>query len=328
MIWLLSSLLLSCNDNLLSKHTVEEKYIYPSYYDVWVETDTAIVEVEVYVPDTSEPDPIWVDSFVQPAANSGVDIIWVIDPSGSMNIHRTRVLQGISDMMSALPQVNWRLTIISAANNTALNDADFPLLPGDTVADAQADYQNSVYGYLEAGMYAVYNYIENNSSSANWLREDASLLIVFVSDEEDQSQTQFPLVSDFTKWLDVQRESVYVASIVNFEQANSQCTNVNPIYVGYRYMDVAQYYNGQIIDICSSDWSAGVIDAANGAVPYTEYPLTEVPSDYNYITVFVDGAVYHDAYWDYNPVGNKIEFILEPTGGSLVEIAYYYSSGN
>jgi hypothetical protein len=93
-------------------------------------------------------------------------------------------------------------------------------------------------------------------------------------------------------------------------------------------MDAANYYGGQVIDICSQDWSGGVLDATNGAVPYTEYPLTETPSDYNYITVFVDGAVYHDAYWDYNPIGNRIEFILEPPGGSLVEIAYYYSSSN
>ena len=123
MLWLLLSLL-SCNENLLSKHTVEEKYIYPSYYDVWVETDTAIVEVEIYITDTSEPEPIWVDSFVQPSAASGVDIIWVIDPSGSMVSHRTRVLQGIADMMNALPQVSWRLAIISADNGTSLNDSN------------------------------------------------------------------------------------------------------------------------------------------------------------------------------------------------------------
>ena len=320
--------LLSCNDNLLSKHTVEEKYIYPSYYDVWVETDTAIVEVEVYVPDTSEPDPIWVDSFAQPSASSGVDIIWVIDPSGSMHSHRTRLLQGISDMIGALPQVSWRLAIISADYQRSLQHQDFPLLPGDNASDAQAMYSSAVSGYLEAGFSAVYNYIEDNAFSSNWLREDASLLVVFVSDEEEQSTGQFPAVSDFTDWLSEQRISVFVASIVNVDPANSQCTHTNPAYVGYRYMGAAQYYNGQVIDICSTDWSAGVIDAANGAVPYTEYPLTETPSDYNYITVFVDGIVYHDAYWNYNPVGNKIEFILEPPGGSLVEIAYYYSSGN
>ena len=326
MLWLMG--LLSCSDALLSKHTIEEIYVYPSYYDVWVETDTAIVEVEVYVPDTSEPDPIWVDSFVQPSASSGVDIIWVIDPSGSMHSHRTRLLQGISDMIGALPQVSWRLAIISADYQRSLQHQDFPLLPGDSASDAQAMYSSAVSGYLEAGFSAVYNYIEDNAFSSNWLREDASLLVVFVSDEEEQSTGQFPAVSDFTDWLSEQRTSVFVASIVNVDPANSQCTHTSPTYVGYRYMGAAQYYNGQVIDICSTDWSAGVIDAANGAVPYTEYPLTETPADYNYITVFVDGAVYHDAYWDYNPVGNKIEFILEPAGGSLVEIAYYYSSGN
>ena len=327
MIWLLG-LIFSCNDSLLSKHTIEEKYIYPSYYDVWVEVDTAIVEVEVYVEDTSEPDPIWVDSFVQPSGSDGVDIIWVIDPSGSMNVHRNRVLSGIGEMMNALPQVNWRLAIISADYNTSKNDANFPLLPGDTVSDAQSVYTSAVYGYLEAGFQAVYNYIADNSFSSNWLREDASLLIVFVSDEEEQSLASFPVVSDFTDWLKEQRDSVYVASIVNFEQSLSDCSTVNPVNVGYRYMEATSDFGGQIIDICSTDWSAGVLDAANGAVPYSSYPLTETPADYNYITVFVDGIVYHDAYWDYNPVGNKIDFILEPAGGSLVEIAYYYSSGN
>ena len=327
MLWLLLSLL-SCNDNLLSKHTVEEKYIYPSYYDVWVETDTAIVEVEIYITDTSEPEPIWVDSFIQPSAAAGVDIIWVIDPSGSMHNDRPRILAGIDAMMNSLPLVNWRLVILSADYNTASNDSNFPLLPGDTVSDAQAMYSNSVTGYLEAGFQAIYNYFVDNSFSSNWLREEASLLVVFVSDEEEQSHTQFAAVQDFTDWLKEQRDSVYVASIVNFEETASECSAVLPQDVGYRYMEAANIFNGQVIDICSTDWSAGVLDAANGAVPYSSYPLTETPADYNYITVFVDGVVYHDAYWDYNPIGNKIDFILEPPGGSLVEIAYYYSSGN
>lgn len=325
MFWLLG--ILSCSDALLSKHTIEEKYIYPSYYDVWVETDTAIVEVEIHVPDTSEPDPIWVDSFMQPHASAGVDIIWVIDPSGSMYAHRNRLLQGISDMMGALPLVNWRLAIISADYQRSLQHSDFPLLPGDGASDAQTMYTGAVSGYLEAGFSAVYNYIEDNSFSSNWLRDDASLLVVFVSDEEEQSNAQFPSVSDFTDWLDGVRNSVFVASIVNHDPSISTC-NTSMLNVGNRYMDAANYYGGQVIDICSQDWSGGVVDATNGAIPYTEYPLTETPSDYNYITVFVDGSVYHDAYWDYNPIGNKIEFILEPPGGSLVEIAYYYSSGN
>ena len=327
MIYLLLALFSCAPDNMLSSHSVEEKYIYPSYYDVFVETDTAVVEVEVPSEDTGETLPIWIDSFEQPNATAGVDVIWVIDPSGSMNIHRTRLLAGISDMMSAMPAVSWRLTIISADPRIALNDSDFPLLPGDGAAEAHAEYSSSVTGAMEQGFEAAYEYIENNPMAGSWMRDDASLLVVFVSDEEEQSNAAFPTVSDFTDWLDEQRSSVYVASIVNHDPSVSSC-NYNAINTGDRYMDAANYYSGQIVDICTEDWSGGVMDAANGAVPFSSYPLTHTPLFEDNIVVFVDGVVYHDAYWDYKPVSNRIDFILEPVGGSLVEIAYHYDSGN
>ena len=321
MLYLILALFGCGNENLIGKHTIEEKYVYPSYYDVWVETDTAIVEIEVPVDDTGT-DPIWVDSFEQPSASSGVDIIWVIDPSGSMNSHRTRLLAGIADMMAAMPSVSWRLAIISADSNHSINNTDFPLLPGDSAADAQAMYSSAVTGAREEGFNAVTEYM-NGSFAQSWMREDASLLVLFVSDEEEQSTANYPSVTSFTDWLDEQRTSVYVASIVNHDPSVSTC-NSNPTYVGYRYMDAANYYSGQVLDICSEDWSGGVLDAANGAVPYNSYPLSHRPLYTDNIVVFVDGVVYHEAYWDYNATHNRIDFILEPPGGSLVEIAYHY----
>lgn len=63
---------------------MEEHYIYPSYYSVFLETDTAIITE--YLTDTAEDVyPIWVDSVTQPSTSDGVDIVWIIDPSGSMN---------------------------------------------------------------------------------------------------------------------------------------------------------------------------------------------------------------------------------------------------
>ena len=322
MMYLLLALFSCAQDNMLSKHSVEEKYIYPSYYDVYVSTDTAIVEVGVPADDTAT-DPIWIDSFEQPNATAGVDVIWVIDPSGSMTSHRTRLLAGISDMMAAMPAVSWRLTIITADPRYSVSDVDFPLLPGDGAAEAQAEYASSVTGALEQGFEAVYEYIENNPMASSWMRDDASLLVVFVSDEEEQSTSSFPMVSDFTDWLDEKRSSVYVASIVNHDPSVSTC-NYSPINNGDRYMAASNHYSGQIVDICSEDWSGGVLDAANGAVPYSSYPLSHTPLYVDNIVVFVDGSVYHDAYWDYKPATNRIEFILEPPGGSLVEIAYHY----
>ena len=78
-----------------------------------------IVEVEVEVPvyiETEVPeDPgvIWVDSFIQPQSIDGVDILWVIDTSGSMNRYDESLIAGIEAMLSALPTSGWRLAMIS-----------------------------------------------------------------------------------------------------------------------------------------------------------------------------------------------------------------------
>ena len=80
--------------------------------------------------------------------------------------------------------------------------------------------------------------------AASWMREDASLLIVFVSDEEEQSTSMFPAVSEFTDWLDEKRSSVFVASIVNHDPAISTC-NSSPINVGDRpWMQQLLFWSG------------------------------------------------------------------------------------
>ena len=83
---------------------------------------TEIVEVEVEVPvyiETevpSDPGLIWIDSFVQPQSVDGVDILWVIDTSGSMNRYEPSLLAGIESMMLALPPSGWRLAMMIPMN--------------------------------------------------------------------------------------------------------------------------------------------------------------------------------------------------------------------
>ena len=69
---------------------------------------------------------------------------------------------------------------------------------------------------LEEGFNSVYEYITNNPYSSTWLRPEAGLLVVFVSDEEEQSDVEYPAVSDFLSWYQMQRMgSVFMASVVN-----------------------------------------------------------------------------------------------------------------
>lgn len=113
------------------------------------------VDPTVIVQQDAPDGEVWVDSFLQPSLVNGVDILWVIDTSGSMLQHDERLLAGIEAMMNALPPAGWRLNIISASPPQVLNEQQFPLVPGDTVIQATTMYQNVTTGHFEAGLEAA-----------------------------------------------------------------------------------------------------------------------------------------------------------------------------
>jgi len=271
-----------------------------------------IEEVEVY------PD-VWVDSFIQPVATDGYDILWVIDRSGSMGSHDANLLVGIETMMAALPiDTGWRLGIISSDGNYSISNTTFPLVPGDDIDDATASLnalQGSYYGPPgEEGFEAVYSYMTLNAYSSTWMRPSAALLVVFVSDEEEQSTWE---VQEFATYLRTVRSLTFVTSIVGLENGGG-CGDQE----GLRYLDLAREFGGIEIDICSSDWSQGVEEASKEFEPIDSIELTELPQDGS-IVVFLDGVPTQSTDWHYDASTNTVYFIVVPEDGVLVEVAYF-----
>ena len=302
-------MLMSCqSDSML---VYEKEVLVPEY-----------IEVEVPVPtDTPAEDAeIWIDSFVQVTAVDGVDIIWVIDGSGSMLSHEANLLLGIEAMMNALPLGGWRLVMISADPNAALIEQQFPLVPGDDITNATGMYDMMQTGGAEKGFDAVFNYIENNPYATTWMRHDAALLVVFVSDEDDQSIV-LPDEIEFVSWYTARRfGNVFLASIVHLPEEQSSC-DPYPSFadVGERYIAATNMMFGTNVDICSTDWAPGVIDATTQIEPYELITLTHQPVPQT-IRVFVDGQLSYD--WYYDPSDNTVYFTSLPPSGSLVEVGY------
>ena len=318
-VWFL--FLFACiSDHMLTyeveKITYEEVETWVSQQDVYIEGDTIIIE------DTGQDAAdIWVDNFTQPGNFEGVDILWVIDPSGSMANDRPRVIDGIGEMLNVLPLTGWRLAIISTDPIRAEQTQQFPLIPGDTTTDAETQLTATVTGMHEKGFDAVRRYM-GNSYSSTWMRAEAALLIVFVSDEEEQSYQNFTNTNDFTSWISLVRDHVFISSIVQLDLADTECDHASASNVGKRYIEAADAFVGQKIDICAEDWSQGVADAGNQIQQYEYWDLTRVPLYNNRIYVFIDGVP--DYNWYYEPAENRIYFDTKPNEGSLVEIAYYY----
>jgi hypothetical protein len=291
------------------------------------------VEVPVYI-DTGFDDPglIWVDSFTQPNTVDGIDILWIIDTSGSMHRFDAQLLLGIETMLTALPPTSWRLAMMSNDPTKALLETQFPLVPGDDILDAEAMYSAMARGGFEEGFDAAYEYIVNNSYSGTWMRPDAGLLIVFVSDEEEQSNDHFSDVSDFISWYrGLRGGSVFMASIVNHDPMESLCDwPPTSIDVGTRYMDATNAFGGNIIDICADDWTAGVADAAASVEPHESWILTHTPIAES-IRVFLNGVLSESGMttWTYSATDNTVYFNTIPPGSTLVEIGYrYYESSD
>ena len=276
-------------------------------------TEYVYIEVPKEGPDTE----IWVDSFIQPTSMDGIDILWIIDTSGSMHDDEPRLLAGIDAMMSSLPAQGWRLNMISNSPPHVHTDAQFPLVPGDDLADAKAMFYNMKNGHYEMDFDALETYLDYNPYANQWMRNDAALLVVFVSDEEDQSNQS---VGEFVNYYTGLRDHVFLASIVHLDPADSLC-NYSSYNTGYNSIDATQQLGGVVVDICSEDWAPGVQDASAQVEPYEELKLTHRPIK-NEIYVFINGVPNYD--WYYVRSDNTVYFDIVPESNDLVEIAYPY----
>ena len=299
----------------------------PIEVEIPVEIPVEVI-VEVPVPVPGEGGDVWIDSFEQPYTIDGIDIVWLIDKSGSMNQHATSVVAGIEQMMLSLPPSGWRLGITTTAWGNTSTASQFPLVPGDSVQDAWDSYNNTGNHATEAGFDALYAYLIENTYNQSWLRPDAGLLVVFVSDEDEQSNRDFANTPhgllDFINWYGSRRPSVFLASIVNLPASMSACQWSPPaFYVGDRYIDATTAFGGVVVDICDQDWTPGVQEAANQAQPHESWELTYTPI-VDSLIVFVDFVEFAD--WTYNGLSNAIEFDVIPPEGSLVEIGYVIDS--
>ena len=306
---------------LMTSCDQDYQVVYKEPQIIYEEVEVPVyIETEVPVGTPTEEVEIWVDSFVQVRAVDGVDIVWVIDTSGSMSRYQTQLLNGIETMMGSLPATGWRLVMISTDPDEVISEAQFPLVPGDDITDAEDMYDNMVRGSDEEGFDSIHAYMETNPYAATWMRSDAALLVVFVSDEDDQSSL-LSTSHDFVNWYSSRRfGNVFLASIVMQSEDESVCDGLTyGSSVGTEYMSATSLLFGTVVDICSEDWSAGVTDATTQIEPYEYIALSHIPVKET-IRVFVDGQLYSD--WIYVESSNSVDFLTIPPGGSLVEVGY------
>ncbi len=160
-----------------------------------------------------------------------------------------------------------------------------------------------------------------------FLREDAALEVVFVSDEEDQSVATLDFYVDFLKSIKGFRNEALMhahAIVGAVDGRAAQCQSEDgDAAAGRRYVDVANRTNGQVFSICDDDFGRSLRDIGNQAFGLPVQFFLSRPAVGATIEVTVDGQR-QNAGWMYDQPTNSVIFDENhvPQPGQTISVTY------
>ena len=163
--------------------------------------------------------------------------------------------------------------------------------------------------------------------NAGFLRPDAYLALIFVSDEEDQSpQTVDFYVNYFRAIKGFRNANLFSASSIAIPANRGGCSGIP----GLRYIDVSDRTGGIFETICTQDWAQALQNLGLSVFGYkSRFFLSNTPVT-GTVEVWVDGvqidprAMSGQVRWTYEPAGNSVNFapLAIPEPGSEIVIRY------
>lgn len=304
-----------------------------------VSSDDPAGDEQVTVTGTGVEGATYEEVFTQETYDK-VDILWVVDNSGSMEDTVNLLRQNFSSFIQEFTALG--LDYHMAAVTTDMVNPQHSGRIRGSVITAEMDASQAAMEFLasvdvgasgssdEQGLAAVQAALSEpllSNENAGFLRDDAALAVIVVSDENDSSPAN---ASQFTSWFrtlktdpDRVRMHGFIGLEVTFDFFG--CTVDS---VAQKYKDVADATLGQTQHICLEDWSTAMtmMSLASAGLEST-FSLSAIPSNLADLYVYVDGveAPYGIITgWTYDADLNAIVFhgTSVPLAGQTVTVSY------
>lgn len=273
------------------------------------------------------------NNFVQNIEEQGkVDILWVVDDSGSMSDEQNSLARNFEMFIGEFIQkdVDFKMAITTTDATSRQNgkwNCNPDLLDKQSADKSESkfirDFQRCIKvgtrgsGY-EKGLHTAESFFNRYETPSNktFLREDAFLVIVFVSDEEDQSKKASDDYLNFYRSLKKDEGKLKVFSIVTKEKVNRWET------VGNRYLNVSEKTGGSTADI-KEDFYYVLRDMGGKIVDLLDkFALARIPATSD-IEVKVNGTIQTEGY-ELDQQTGSVSFLsgYVPEQGAQIEITY------
>lgn len=258
-----------------------------------------------------------------------VDVLFVLDNSGSMHPFQMELINNFSSFLSVFTQLNvdYRIALITTDNANFVGNGYIDSTNQDPVGYFVnlINIAGTSGSGLERGLeYSYQSFLIGPASpNGNFFRQNASLSVIYISDEGDHSSSPISFYLNFFDALKAPGLFSAHAVIGDYPSGCNYMYNnmVRTAAFGSGYYDVVQYYSGNTYSICATDWGLQMQNLAFNAAPQTMFELSDLPIE-DSIEVMVDGVV--DYNWSYDPQTNSINFNTSniPPEGSYITVSY------
>jgi Abnormal spindle-like microcephaly-assoc'd, ASPM-SPD-2-Hydin/Transmembrane protein 131-like N-terminal len=158
--------------------------------------------------------------------------------------------------------------------------------------------------------------------NGGFLRSEARLALIFVSDEEDFSSQPTSFYETYFKSLkDNDPGKLSISAIVGPKDLSTCATASSS---GSRYISLAESTGGVVESICTPNWASALKKLSDTTFgPKRVFPLSDTPADSAQITVRINGTPV-TTHWHYDGSTNAVVFDVgsAPPPGSFIEVTY------
>jgi hypothetical protein len=269
--------------------------------------------------------------FTQDTSKNGdVDILWVIDDSGSMADEQDALARNFKSFIDQFiaKDIDFKMAITTTDATSIRNGkmvGDSSKLTSASAKGNKTAFINNFTKWVkvgtsgsgsEQGLKTSTSFTDRYASS--FLREDAYFVVVYLSDEEDQSDKK---VSEYIAKLQALKKNkgmVKAYSVVTQQIVLNRSWET----IGNRYMEVSRATAGTISDI-HTDFSSTLLDMGGKIVNLIDrFALAEAPYENN-IEVFVNNIKKENG-WIFDSTQRTVKFNENaiPAEGAKIEVRY------
>ena len=265
----------------------------------------------------------WVTDEFEQDSLKDVDILFVVDNSGSMQRVQTSLADNFDTFINifAASGVDYHIAFVTTDDPTLVGEVVTPLLV-DPIGEANSQIVSigTRGSSSEKGIQMSYEALRGSGDAAPgsaFFRDTAKLVITYISDEDDQGSITPTVAASY--FIALKSSTAYITAHAVIGDVPWGC---NTAQSGDYYNDVAALMSGSTLSICATDWGTPMEQLAVESMINNSFPLSDSKPVEQTIEVTVDGIISYD--WSYDSIYNAIIFdsLSIPTNSQIIEINY------